>query len=185
MARYKVEHKEHTRERIVEAAERGFKKNGFSGIGVDGLAKEAGVTSGAFYGHFESKQAVFSAALTSGMEAFISAIQQLKNEMPDQWWEAFVRIYLGQKRICDLAEGCALQTLAPEIGRSDIETKALFERELLKLANQIAENKGEASLDATWANLAALVGGVTLARAVADKKLSEQIAMAVSKVVLN
>lgn len=185
MARYKIQHKEQTRERIVEAAERCFKKSGFNGVGVDGLAKAAGVTSGAFYGHFASKNAVFATALVSGMEEFIAAISQLKKEHSDQWWDAFVTIYLGQKRTCDLSDGCVLQTLTPEIGRSEDETRVLFEQELLKLATDIAQHNEQPDLNSTWANLATLMGGVTLARAVADKKLSDQIANAVKKAVLD
>ena len=49
------EYKQLVRRKMVDAAGRGFRKNGYGGLGVDGLAKEAGVTSGAFYGHFKSK----------------------------------------------------------------------------------------------------------------------------------
>jgi AcrR family transcriptional regulator len=67
--RYKTGHKEEARARMVAAAGRGFRRQGFGGIGVDGLAKEAEVTSGAFYGHFSSKGEAFKAALVAGLEA--------------------------------------------------------------------------------------------------------------------
>ena len=61
MVRYGKGHKEESRQRIVAAAGRGFRKLGYGGIGVDGLAREANVTHGAFYGHFRSMAEAFRA----------------------------------------------------------------------------------------------------------------------------
>jgi TetR/AcrR family transcriptional regulator, transcriptional repressor for nem operon len=58
------------RERLIEAAGRGFRTSGFGGIGVDGLAKAAGLTSGAFYIHFSSKREAFRFAHHEGFEFF-------------------------------------------------------------------------------------------------------------------
>ena len=63
----RTEQKQQTRQRILDAAGRGFRKGGFGGIGVDGLAKEAGVTSGAFYVHFDSKATAFRESVVKGM----------------------------------------------------------------------------------------------------------------------
>jgi TetR/AcrR family transcriptional regulator, transcriptional repressor for nem operon len=94
MARYKAEHKEQTHARIVEAAGRCFKKNGFSGIGVDGLAKEAGVTSGAFYGHFKSKNTAFNAAVEVGMNDLFDGVSQFKEQHGNDWWTKFAEFYM-------------------------------------------------------------------------------------------
>lgn len=183
MARYKTEHKEQTRERIIDAAGRCFKKNGFSGIGVDGLAKEAGVTSGAFYGHFTSKNTAFNAAVEAGMEELLDGVSQFKEQHGNNWWSEFAEFYMGQKRTCDLAEGCALQTLTPEVGRADESVKATFESELLKVVKAATGSDKQKKVDKTWAKLAMLAGGVTLARAVNDKKLAMEIAQAIKKAV--
>jgi TetR/AcrR family transcriptional regulator, transcriptional repressor for nem operon len=66
--RYKPDHKVESRSKILAAVGRGFRKKGYAGIGVDGLAKEAEVTSGAFYGHFRSKDDAFRQALLAGMK---------------------------------------------------------------------------------------------------------------------
>ena len=63
---YREEQKKLTRQRIVDAAGRGFRRGGYGGIGVDGLAKEAGMTSGAFYVHFDSKKAAFRESMLQG-----------------------------------------------------------------------------------------------------------------------
>lgn len=188
MARYNTEQKEQTRERIIAAAGRVFRKGGYSGIGIDGLAKEAGVTSGAFYGHFESKKAAFEAAVIVGLSEVKLAITSLQKDYGAKWWEVFAKFYMNNRRTCDLAESCALQSLTPEVGRSDETVRALFENELLKIA--AAANEGSAqeldqsTKDKTWASLAMLVGGVSLARAVRDEKLSDEIGLAIQNAVI-
>lgn len=183
MARYKSEHKENTHAQIVDAAGRCFKKNGFSGVGVDGLAKDAGVTSGAFYGHFKSKQNAFSAAVEAGMEDLLSAVNQYSEQYGEDWWQEFASLYMGQLRTCDLSQGCPLQTLTPEIGRSDVGVKTNFETALLTVVKAATKSNKQKKINKTWVKLAMLVGGVTLARAVNDKKLSEEIAEAVKNAV--
>ncbi len=179
--RYQPEQKEQTRKRIVAAAGRSFKKGGYSGVGVDGLAKEAGVTSGAFYGHFSSKKEAFKEAIISGLDELQSAIADMKQLHSDNWWKEFAEFYTSQKRTCDLRESCALQSLTPEIGRSDEDIRELFESELLKIV-ELANNKRDK--DKTWSTLAMLIGGVTLARAVKDKELSNEIATAIKNEVV-
>lgn len=189
MVRYKLGQKEQTRERIITAAGRCFKKDGYSGIGVDGLAKEAGVTSGAFYGHFGSKKAAFAAAIVSGLDEVRLAIESLQQKYGENWWRAFAKFYMNQKRTCDLTESCALQSLTPEVGRSDEAMRTLFETELLKVI-EVANGGSSQTIDQkindkTWSNLAMLIGGVTLARAVKDEKLSNEIANAIQNAVIS
>jgi len=179
--RYKPDQKEQTHKRMVAAAGRSFKQGGYSGVGVDGLAKEAGVTSGAFYGHFTSKKAAFKEAIVSGMDELYSAISNLQETYGETWWTEFAKFYTSQKRTCDLAESCALQSLTPEVGRSDEDVRDQFESSLLKIV-ALANSKKDS--DKTWASLAMLIGGVTLARAVKDEDLSNKIATAVKNEVI-
>lgn len=188
MVRYKQDQKEQTREKIIAAAGRCFRKGGYNGIGVDGLAKEAGVTSGAFYGHFNSKKSAFEAAIISGLNEVRLAITSLQKQYGEAWWVEFAKIYMNQKRTCDLSESCTLQSLTPEVGRSDAAIRSLFEIELLKiiaLANEGSTQTSDSSAnEKTLANLAMLIGGVTLARAVNDEKLSNEIAIAIQNTLI-
>ncbi len=187
MARYKQDQKEQTREKIIAAAGRCFRKDGYSGIGVDGLAKEAGVTSGAFYGHFASKQAAFEAAIVAGLSDARLAISGLQQQYGETWWQEFAKVYMNQMRNCDLTESCPLQTLTPEVGRSDEAIRGVFETELLKvldIANQGSTQTNDLNTnEKTLANLAMLIGGVTLARAVKNEALANEIAHAVENAV--
>ena len=179
--------KQETRRRMLEAVGRGFRRRGYTGAGVDGLAKDAGVTSGAFYAHFGSKSGAFREALMAGMSQLTEAIVAARERDGDQWLGSFAEFYMGERRTCELAEGCALQTLTPEVGRADEPTRALFREELLKtvaaFAAGLPDGEGHPDTDRAWAFLALLSGGVTLARAVEDPELGERIARAIQAAV--
>jgi TetR/AcrR family transcriptional regulator, transcriptional repressor for nem operon len=184
----RAEQKLLTRQRILAAAGRGFRQGGFGGIGVDGLAKEAGVTSGAFYGHFDSKASAFSEALAAGMTDLKDGVRHFQTTYGATWWAQFVRFYLGDKRRCALAQSCALQSLAPEVARADAPARTAFEAELLQVAQLVAAGPAAtdapADLDAAMAALATLVGAVTLSRAVSATAVAEQIALATERLLL-
>ena len=185
--RYGPTHKEAARARILKAAGRGFRSQGFGGIGVDGLAREAGVTSGAFYGHFTSKADAFREAAVAGLAELREAIEMLRAGKGEAWLGEFVDFYLTVRRTCDDAESCALQSLTPEVARADPDTKAAYEAELVKVVEAVAEGlpKGSpAERRATaWSILAVLSGGVTMARSAADPETSSEVAEALKDAV--
>ncbi|WP_071872622.1 TetR/AcrR family transcriptional regulator [Atopomonas hussainii] len=184
----RAERKQQTRQRILEAAGRGFRQAGFGGIGVDGLAKEAGVTSGAFYTHFESKAAAFCESVVQGLTELKDGVRHFQDQHQRAWWPEFVRFYLGEKRQCALAESCALQSLAAEVARSDANARAAFEAELLDVAALIVAGptSDHAPSDVSEAMLAlsTLIGAVTLCRAVVDPLVAESIAAAAERALL-
>jgi TetR/AcrR family transcriptional regulator, transcriptional repressor for nem operon len=186
--RYGPDHKEEARVRVLNGAGRGFRRLGFGGIGVDSLAKEAGVTSGAFYGHFPSKAEAFKAAAVAGLVQLREAIEDLRANDGDAWLEKFVDFYLSVRRTCDLAESCALQSLTPEVARANQDTKAAYEAELLKLVEAVAEGLPSGTRSArrrtAWAILAILSGGVSIARSAADPRIGSQIAAGAKGAVL-
>lgn len=177
--RYQPEHKERARARMIKAAGRGFRQHGYGGIGVDGLAKEAGVTSGAFYGHFKSKDAAFREALDAGLDELRQTISALQKQHGSGWLTVFVDLYLGLKRTCDLSSSCALQSLTPEVQRSNETIKAAFEQRSIDVATVIAqglEGPEPVRSGKAWALLALLTGAVTLARACESGDTGDQIA---------
>ncbi len=187
--RYKPGHREEARARMIAAAGRGFKKRGFGGIGVDGLAKEAEVTSGAFYGHFPSKEAAFKEAVAAGIEELRAGVSELREGHGKRWLEAFVDFYLGRKRTCELGESCAMQSLSVEVARAEPEVRAAYEAGMLKVVDAIAQGLEGGTLASrrkrAWALLSILSGGVTLARAVEDAQLSARIAVSIRAAALN
>ena len=187
--RYKPGHKEESRARILEAVGRGFRRHGVGGIGVDGLAREAGVTSGAFYAHFGSKAEAFEEAAIAGLVSLGSAIEGLQAEHGGAWIEPFVDFYLGFKRTCELDEACGLQALTPEVMRADAPVRGRYQQALLKVVERVAKGLpsrpgAPSRKDRAWALLALLSGGVTLARATQDPAVGDEAAAALRRIAL-
>ncbi len=180
------ERKQETRRRMLEAAGRGFRSEGYDGIGVDGLAKGAGVTSGAFYAHFGSKAAAFEAALSVGLDEVISAIPEYQEKFSEGWTTAFSDYYLGKAHRDDISGGCAMAAFSPEVVRATDETRAIYERKMKIIAGLVAKGmpgKTEAQRDANaWSFLSNLIGGVTLARAMSSSALSDRILKAAKQI---
>ncbi|TYC64088.1 TetR/AcrR family transcriptional regulator [Stappia sp. BW2] len=184
--RYSAEHKEKTRAKVVSAAGQVFREEGYGGAGIDALTKAAGVTNGAFYGHFKSKGAAFRTAVLAGLEDLRVGIAAVKAEHTSGWLKAFVDYYMGYKRTCAMGDGCALPLLSADVMRSDEDTKQAYTEELERIAAEIASglstdnSSGRTPDDQALLLLSLLTGGVTLARAVADPGMSEKIAKLVT-----
>ena len=163
--RYATDHKDKTKNKILHAVGRGFRRQGYAGIGVDGLAKEAGVTSGAFYGHFQSKADAFQAAAVAGLVELRQAIETLRAKEGERWLTKFSDFYMSTKRTCDLRDSCALQSLTPEVARADQPTRVAYETEMLRIIDAIAEGLPKGSLPVrrktAWAILAMLSNGMS------------------------
>ncbi len=176
--------KEEGRAKILKSAGRGFRSRGYGGSGVDGLAKDAAVTSGAFYAHFKSKADAFRESVTVGLKDLRRGIEQTREQLGRRWREGFIDFYLGDRRTCDLADSCALQSLSVEVARADDDARQAYETELRAIIEAVAaglEGKPKARREEATALLALLVGGVSLARAVRDATVSDEIAAAVRK----
>ena len=178
--RYSREQQEETRRRILRSVGRGFRSKGFGGAGVDALAKGAAVTSGAFYGHFRSKAEAFRSALTTGMEELRQGVLGLQADHGAGWIEALADFYFTERVTCDVADGCALPSLAGEVARSDAKTKTTFEQAYLQLVAALAgglPGGGRADAEARAIVMTALfAGGVTIARAVRRSEQRDHIA---------
>jgi len=172
-----------THAKMLDAAGRSFRSHGYAGIGVDGIANAAGVTSGAFYAHFGSKDGAFQAALAAGLDEVIEAIPQFQQQHESKWVSAFANYYLGQPHQDDLAGGCAMTTLTPEVVRAKPELQKIYQTKMKNIVRLLAiglagdtQQHKEAN---AWAMLATLIGGLNLLRAVADKKMAKQMASSI------
>jgi AcrR family transcriptional regulator len=177
--RYSREQQEDNHRRILRAVGRGFRSKGFGGIGVDGLAKGAALTSGAFYGHFRSKADAFRDALIAGLDEFRQWVTTLQAQEGDGWIEALAEFYFTERVTCDLADGCALPGLTGEVARGDAKTKATFEKSYFELVEALAAGLSGRRADAEARAIvmtALFVGGVSLARAVRRNEPRDRIA---------
>src|SRR5215213_10079075 len=116
MARYGKEHKDITRRRIIDAASKRFKQDGFDGAGVATLMADAGLTNGAFYAHFDSKEDLVANALAE-------QLREQRERFRAQPVQQIVRGYLSVEHRDDPEGGCPSAALLDEIARSTDATK--------------------------------------------------------------
>ncbi len=181
--RYKAVQKEASRQKIIEAAGRSFRKNGYAGTGVDGLAKAAGATSGAFYTHFASKDEAFNIALAVGLDEVIEAVPQYQHEHGTHWVKAFVHYYLGRQHRNNLDCGCAMPTLISDVVRAGTKVHAAFEEKMILIANLVAcglAGTSEECHTRAWALLSLLIGGLSVSRAMKSGIVADEVAEAIT-----
>jgi len=177
MARYSAEHKDATRQRILERAGRRFKHDGIDGSGIATLMADAGLTNGAFYAHFASKEdlvaAVVGDQLRGQRETFGGALSDRKG------FEQFVRDYLSPQHRDNPDEGCPSAALLDEIARSSDAARRAYTDGLLAMIDDVAalihaRDRVSARVQALTI-FASMVGTLQLSRALADRKLSDGV----------
>ncbi|HEX2284870.1 MAG TPA: TetR/AcrR family transcriptional regulator, partial [Mycobacterium sp.] len=136
VARYGKQHKEATRRRIVESAGRRFKCDGIDGSGIATLMADAGLTNGAFYAHFASKDDLVATAVADQLRAQAERLRALPPGEPGL--EQFVRWYLSAEHRDAPQDGCPSAALLDEIGRAQPPIKETFTDGLLISTDELA-----------------------------------------------
>jgi TetR/AcrR family transcriptional repressor of nem operon len=175
--RYPAGHKEQTRAKILRAAAKVFRRDGYHAAGVDKVMEEAGLTAGGFYAHFESKEALLAATLApAAAEAGVSLGQDLEGVAGRARREAFVEGYLNRAHLDRTEGGCPLPALVSEVARTGGAVKASFEAVVLDLAARLRGPAGGGlTEDRALATIALCVGALGVARSVQDEALGERI----------
>ena len=168
-----------THERIVKLAAKRFREEGLAGIGIARLMKEAGLTVGGFYKHFDSRNDLVAEAVNSAFGGWKRRVDAAKSGGPPVSYEKLIDDYLSEAHRDNPGTGCAFSALAPEIARSDKRTRALTSGQVrndiqLIAALHPAKDKRRARSRAIL-TFSALVGAMALARAVSDQTLSREI----------
>jgi TetR/AcrR family transcriptional regulator, transcriptional repressor for nem operon len=175
--RYGKDQKQATRQRILEAAGRRFKQDGIDGAGVATLMSDAGLTNGAFYAHFDSKEDLVANVLADQLRA---QHESLDSEPSDRaGLEAFVRAYLSPQHRDHSADGCPSAALLDEIARRPASTRQVFTDELMPEIDDIAARLDptdpEAGRTDALTIFGLMVGTLQLARALSDRDLSDRL----------
>lgn len=177
MARYDTGHKAQTRQRIIESAGRRLKRDGIDGSGVATLMTDAGLTNGAFYAHFESKDDLVATVVADQLEtqrAVLSALPEGKAAL-----EQFVREYLSPQHRDDPGAGCPNAALLDEINRCNDAVRDSYTRGMQSIVDVIATHLSPGDPSAARATalglFTLLVATMQLARAVSDRELSNDI----------
>jgi TetR/AcrR family transcriptional repressor of nem operon len=154
-------------ERIVKEASRLFRERGFENVSVGEVMKAAGLTHGAFYAHFGSKEELQAAAVAYGQEV---SLGRLQHNIKRKTKGTFDDRYLSPLHRDNPGDGCTMAALGPEVARSTPELKVAFEQGLEDMLSARGEDRKEAIF-----RTAATLGGVVMARAVRDPRLSDEI----------
>ena len=178
--RYSREHKLETHARIVKKASVRLREKGAHGIGVADLMKDAGLTHGGFYAHFDSREALVIEAFGYAMERSTERWRKLAEQtQPDKRLAAIVESYLTPAHRDDPGHGCAVPTLGAEIARESPKTRRAFAAKLEQmidmLAAQIPDASRKAARKQAMAVIATMMGTVVLARVAGSGEFSEEI----------
>jgi TetR/AcrR family transcriptional repressor of nem operon len=172
--------KEVTHERIVEAAARAIRRSGYDGTSVAGIMKEAGLTHGGFYAHFNSREAMLAeAADRAGAEAVAASAGIAASAPPEQALRRLVHAYLSQKHLDSVEMGCPVAALGSEMPRQPAEVRRAATRHIKEMIDVVARQSPDwGQKDAheqALVTVATMVGALLLARAVDDPKLSNAL----------
>ncbi|WP_086562215.1 TetR/AcrR family transcriptional regulator [Streptomyces africanus] len=178
MVRYGKEHKAETRRRIIETAGRRFKRDGIDGSGVSTLMKDAGLTNGAFYAHFESKDDLVTTAIADQLK--VQAENVVAQAAPGRAGiEQIVRGYLSPQHRDNLGDGCPNAALLDEIGRCTDTTRQAYTDGVLVLIDGIASRMAPEAPSSARVKalglLGLLAGTLQLARALTDRQLADAL----------
>jgi AcrR family transcriptional regulator len=177
VARYGKEHKDATRRRIIEAAGQRLKRDGVDGSGVAVLMADAGLTNGAFYAHFDSKEDLVATTVADQLR---QQLERFRNQAPGaEGVEQLIREYLSVEHRDDIEHGCPSAALLEEIGRSTEATKHAYTDGVLALADEIATRVApddpQSARGTTLSVFALLIGTLQLSRALADRQLADEM----------
>jgi len=175
--RYGKDQKQATRQRILEAAGRRFKQDGIDGAGVAAVMFDAGLTNGAFYAHFASKEDLVANVLADQLRAQRHSLDAQPSDRAGL--EAFIRSYLSPEHRDQCADGCPSAALLDEIARRPAATRQVFTDELMVEIDDIALRLDPTGIDAARTDaltvFGLMVGTLQLARALTDRDLSDRL----------
>jgi AcrR family transcriptional regulator len=176
--------KEESHERIVRAAARAIRRSGYDGTGVADIMKEAGLTHGAFYAHFASREAMLAeAADRAGAESNAFAASVIAAAPPEQSLQALMRAYLSEEHLAAIETGCPVSALGSEMPRQAPEVRRAATRRIKEMIDMVARQSPDwgqpAAHERALVTVAAMVGTLMMARAVDDPTLSESLRHAV------
>src|ERR1700746_3881531 len=181
-----------THKRIISIASKRFREKGLARVGIAELMKEAGLTVGGFYKHFDSRDDLVAEAVGSALGAWKRQVDAAASGGPPVTYESLVDDYLSEAHRDQPGPGCPIVALAGDIARSDKRTRALVTQQIRDNIELLAtlicgtneEDKGTARAQVIL-TYCALVGAIGVARAVSDRQLSREILKTVAQLLKN
>ena len=178
--RYSKEHKTQTHARIVKRASVKLREKGAHGIGVADLMKEAGLTHGGFYAHFDSRDALVIEAFTHAMDRSTEHWQKQTEAAPEERrLSTIVNSYLSTLHRDNPGQGCAVPTLGAEIARESTKTRRAFAARMQQMIEMLAKQfhgvPPKTARKQAMAAMATMMGSLVMARIAGTSELSDEI----------
>lgn len=178
--RYDATHKQQTRQRVLRVAAKAIRSEGAHRVGVAGVMREAGLTHGGFYAHFDSKDALVAAAIGQMFEESLMHWERETQGRGDaDGLAAYIDLYLSEKHRDRPGAGCPIAALACELPRLDAAAREAFvagSRRLTDALSQPLSRLGHADAPTLAASaLAEMVGALALARCESDRARSDAL----------
>ena len=175
---YSQAQKAESRQRVLENASRQIREHGIEALGVADCMRSAGLTHGAFYGHFASRDALIVEALEYALQRSrerVVAREADGGEPTGTPLRSIAEMFLNERHLENPGEGCALCALAGEARHASADVRALLTRYLHELTARVAAATSSGDEKAALGIVATIVGAITLARAVDDDALAKSI----------
>jgi TetR/AcrR family transcriptional repressor of nem operon len=167
------------RQNVINTASHLFREHGFDGIGLKDLMKGAGLTQGAFYKQFASKEDLAAQASKRAIESTVHRWTHAAEANPQDPLGAMMRFYLSMGHRSDRGHGCAVAALGADAARQSAQVRASFEagiRQYLEMLGRWVGEPDHANIACkSMGTLSTMVGAVMLSRAVNDPKLARAI----------
>jgi TetR/AcrR family transcriptional repressor of nem operon len=178
--------KDATHERIVSVAARAIRRSGYDGIGVADIMKEAGLTHGAFYAHFTSREAMLAEAVGRACaESAAAAAGAVASVRPDMSLASMLSAYLSKEHLQHAEIGCPLAALGSETSRQSPDVRRVATRHIKEMIDLVARQLPDwgqpGAHQRALVTVATMVGALLLARAVDDPALSDALREAALK----
>lgn len=167
--RYATDHKEQTRQKLLESSGALAKRGGFNATGVAGLMKAIGLTGGAFYNHFPSKDDLFTEIVRRELSHSPMAQQPMDRERLSRCLDQ----YLTLAHVHNREGGCAIPALGAEVAQAPLPVREEAEHWLCSLQQAWARTLGDADL--AWALLSQCVGALVIARMLASEERQQHV----------
>jgi TetR/AcrR family transcriptional regulator, transcriptional repressor for nem operon len=186
MKRTASNRKEATHDRIVEAAARAIRRSGYGGTSVPDIMKDAGLTHGGFYAHFDSREAMLAeAADRAGADTIASLARVASNAPPQRALHKMLEHYLSKKHVENMEIGCAVAALGSEMPRQAPEVRRVATTRIKEMIDLVARQSPDwgqpGAHERALVTVSTMIGALLLARAVDDPRLSEAVREAVLK----
>jgi len=176
---YTKEHKQKSRERILESASRLFSHRGYAAVSIDDLMRDAGLTRGAFYNHFSDKAEVYAEAIIHAAMRSARAVGKATESSSLESLHDLLSGYLSREHIDNSGHPCPLAFLVTDVGTREFKVRESYTRVYRNLVRLIGKRlppaRAKDRREAIMAVTAIMIGGVAVGRALISATLADQL----------